>query len=61
MKITCTKEEYTALLRKCFHTETFDAYRGCLLEGLYDGGCSGLEKAADINIVSLGIEGENNG
>lgn len=60
MKITCTKEEYTHILRKCFKTEAFDACRGCLLEGFFEDGCPGIEKAVDVVIINSVSGGENN-
>ena len=61
MKIVCTKEEYTFILRKCFAIDALDACSGCLLEGFHDGDCPGIDKAVDIEIVPSAMGGESNG
>jgi hypothetical protein len=60
MKIVCTKEEYAALLRKCFMTETFDSCKGCLLEGFFKP-CPGLESAVEAEIAGTKTGGDPNG
>lgn len=52
VKITCTIEEYTELIRDCESSGYRDACRGCLFRSEE---CNGIETIAEFEIVG----GEN--
>lgn len=61
MKIVCTKEEYAYILRECFNSEAYEACTGCIFNGFYGKDCQGIEKIADVVIVSTERGGDDNG
>lgn len=61
MKIVCTKEECSDIIRACCNAAFDEACIGCVFKDFYEKPCAGIENVMNVEIVPSERSGENNG